>query len=109
MDVESEDSHNSDLEKSAMNIDEWGIVEQRETFYEDDIVREYGGNFHNDKYNDICLIKYNDIINIFGTQLLLYPTFVDQNEAITNISVKLDCFHTIIFNTLKLYQKYRAY
>ena len=36
MDVESEDSHNSDLEKSAMNIDEWGIVEQRETFYEDD-------------------------------------------------------------------------
>lgn len=46
MGVESEDSYNSDLEKSAMNIDEWGIVEQRETFYEDDIVREYGGNYY---------------------------------------------------------------
>lgn len=62
---------------------------RQKTTFDDDILREYGGDFHNDRFNDICPIKYNDIITIFDTEILLYPTFVDQNEAITNLAAKM--------------------
>lgn len=69
---------------------------RQETIFEDDILREYGGDFHNDKFNDICPIKYNDIITIFDTEILLYPTFVDQNEAITNLATKMSDFLQVL-------------
>lgn len=69
---------------------------RKETIYDDDILREYGGVFHNDRFNDICPIKYNDIITIFDTEILLYPTFVDQNEAITKLAAKMSDFLDVL-------------
>lgn len=81
----------SDLEEHSLDIDSWGS-DETVRIVEEDVVREYGGNFHNDKYDAIGQIKYNDMITVFGTPLLLYPTFVDQNEAMQNAAVVMAGF-----------------
>ena len=81
----------SDLEEHSLDIDSWGS-DETVRIVEEDVVREYGGNFHNDKYDAIGQIKYNDKITVFETPLLLYPTFVDQNEAMQNAAVVMADF-----------------
>ena len=90
--AQKEASTDLSSEEYAMDIDNWSIEETEE----DEVVREYGGRFHNEKYNNICLIKYNDIISIFGTELLLYPTFVDQDEAMSNAAMIMADFINLL-------------
>ncbi len=86
--VQDEAYTGSDLEEHTLDIDNWGR-DETVRIVEDDVVREYGGDFHNDKYNAIGPIKYNDMIIVFGEPILLYPTFVNQNEAMQNAALVL--------------------
>lgn len=92
IDVSADDENSS----SYIDIDNWDIKNAMEFIDEDDTIREYGGDFYNERFNNICPMKYNDIITIFGTDLLLYPTFINQDQALKNISVKLADFLNIL-------------